>query len=210
MSATGRLGVGRGRFPATGRVVAVGRPITPCSSRRSIVDVEAIPMMRATGVPRSVITTSSPRREVDPSAEVRSEFSDSDIHNPKCTVRVKRKCTDVPADRVGGTVRSACRSGQRRITSGRAGPDARVVRNPHHRRTPTAVGRTTATVPIEERPLQSADASDRIAWHVSRQIERALLDVNDEERVQVGIRVGSRPLDRLGELVTADPSVIAD
>ena len=29
--------------------------------------------------------------------------------------------------------------------------------------------------PVDVRPLNSADASDRVAWHVSRQVERALL-----------------------------------
>ena len=41
-------------------------------------------------------------------------------------------------------------------------------------------------LPVDERPLDGGDASDRIAWHVSRQVERALLDVSDEERVRVG------------------------
>ena len=41
-------------------------------------------------------------------------------------------------------------------------------------------------MPVDERPLNSADASDRIAWHVSQQVERALLDVGDENRVKVG------------------------
>ncbi|WP_395156519.1 DUF3427 domain-containing protein [Ilumatobacter sp.] len=59
--------------------------------------------------------------------------------------------------------------------------------------------------PIDERGLQSADASDRIAWHVSRQIERALLDVSEQDRVAVGINVARALLDRLGELVTTDP-----
>ena len=44
-------------------------------------------------------------------------------------------------------------------------------------------------LPVDERPLNSADASDRIAWHVSQQVERALLDVGDEKRVKVGLQV---------------------
>lgn len=59
-------------------------------------------------------------------------------------------------------------------------------------------------LPVQERALDSADASDRIAWHVSRQVERALLDVNDEDRVRVGVEVARALLDRLGELVQAD------
>ncbi len=43
-------------------------------------------------------------------------------------------------------------------------------------------------MPVVARPLNSADASDRIAWHVSQQVERALLD-------------------RLGELVDVDVDV---
>lgn len=63
-------------------------------------------------------------------------------------------------------------------------------------------------LPVQERPLNSADASDRIAWHVSQQVERALLDVNDEDRVRVGLRVARSLLERLGELVEADPSAL--
>ena len=63
-------------------------------------------------------------------------------------------------------------------------------------------------MPFIERPLSSADASDRIAWHVSRQVERALLDVNDEQRVQVGLRVARALLDRLGDLVQVDWEVL--
>jgi superfamily II DNA or RNA helicase/HKD family nuclease len=59
-------------------------------------------------------------------------------------------------------------------------------------------------LPVDERPLNSADASDRIAWHVSRQVERALLDVSDGDRVRVGVRVARALLDRLGELVATD------
>ena len=59
-------------------------------------------------------------------------------------------------------------------------------------------------LPVDERPLNSADASDRIARHVSRQVERALLDVSDGDRVQVGVRVARALLDRLGELVATD------
>ena len=59
---------------------------------------------------------------------------------------------------------------------------------------------------VDDRALDSADASDRIAWHVSRQIERALLDVSEERRVEVGLDVARALIDRLGELVTADPS----
>jgi superfamily II DNA or RNA helicase/HKD family nuclease len=61
-------------------------------------------------------------------------------------------------------------------------------------------------LPVDERPLNGADASDRIAWHIGRQVERALLDVNDGERVEVGLRVARGLLDRLAELVETDTS----
>jgi superfamily II DNA or RNA helicase/HKD family nuclease len=64
----------------------------------------------------------------------------------------------------------------------------------------------TQQLTVMERPLDSADASDRIAWHVSRQVERALLDVGDESRVEVGLRVARALLDRLGEIAESDPS----
>ena len=44
-------------------------------------------------------------------------------------------------------------------------------------------------LPVDERPLDGGDAADRIAWHVSRQVERALLDVSDDQRVEVGVRI---------------------
>ena len=39
------------------------------------------------------------------------------------------------------------------------------------------------------RPLRSAEAADRIALHLSRQIERSLEGVGDADRVRVGIEV---------------------
>jgi superfamily II DNA or RNA helicase/HKD family nuclease len=54
------------------------------------------------------------------------------------------------------------------------------------------------------RALRSADAADRIAWHLSRQIESALADVGDDERAAVGIVVARALLERLGELVQVD------
>lgn len=62
--------------------------------------------------------------------------------------------------------------------------------------------------PTEQRALRAAEASDRIAWHLSRQIERALSDVNDENRVQVGLQVARDLLKRLGQLVEVDPSEV--
>ncbi len=59
--------------------------------------------------------------------------------------------------------------------------------------------------------LRSAEAPDRIAWHLAREIERALNDVPEQERVNVGVRIAQALLARLGELAKADAdSVPAD
>lgn len=58
------------------------------------------------------------------------------------------------------------------------------------------------------RDLRAAEAPDRIAWHLSKQIESALADVGDSERVVVGLSVAQALLDRLGELVTVDPAAV--
>ncbi len=64
--------------------------------------------------------------------------------------------------------------------------------------------RLPAQLRADSRPLHSADASDRIAWHVGQQIERTLLDVGDEHRVAVGVKVARALLERLSELVESD------
>jgi HKD family nuclease len=58
----------------------------------------------------------------------------------------------------------------------------------------------TAQLSVSERHLQGGDAADRIAWHVSRQVEQALLDVPDERRVEIGLRVARALIERLTEL----------
>ncbi|MEZ5321216.1 MAG: DEAD/DEAH box helicase family protein [Microthrixaceae bacterium] len=58
----------------------------------------------------------------------------------------------------------------------------------------------------DQRTLQAAEAPDRIAWHLSRQIERVLNDVGEVDRARVGIEVARALLDRLGEMVEVDPS----
>src|SRR5688500_5405791 len=63
-------------------------------------------------------------------------------------------------------------------------------------------------LPSRVRDLRAAEAPDRIAWHLSKQIESALAAVGDMERVEVGLNVARASLDRLGELVTVDPSVL--
>jgi superfamily II DNA or RNA helicase/HKD family nuclease len=61
----------------------------------------------------------------------------------------------------------------------------------------------------QRRPLRTAEAADRIALHLGRQIERALADVSDDERVQVGVRVARELLGRLGELLEGgDPRAV--
>ena len=63
-------------------------------------------------------------------------------------------------------------------------------------------------LPNEQRALHAAEAPDRIAWHLSREIERALADITESDRARVGIEVARGLLDRLGELVEVDPSVV--
>lgn len=62
-------------------------------------------------------------------------------------------------------------------------------------------------LPSEQRALHAAEVPDRIAWRLSREIERALADVGESDRARVGIAVARGLLDRLGELVEVDPSV---
>jgi len=61
-------------------------------------------------------------------------------------------------------------------------------------------------LPVERRALHAAEAPDRIAWHLSREIERSLSDVGEADRARVGIQVARALLDRLGELVKIDSS----
>lgn len=58
----------------------------------------------------------------------------------------------------------------------------------------------------ERRALRSAEAADRIALHLGRQIERALTDVRDEDRVERGLAVAHALLGRLADLIETDPS----
>lgn len=56
------------------------------------------------------------------------------------------------------------------------------------------------------RPLRAAEAADRIALHLSRQIEQSLSAVRDELRVQVGIEVAQALAARLAEFTNVDAS----
>jgi hypothetical protein len=62
--------------------------------------------------------------------------------------------------------------------------------------------------PWRVRDLRAAEAPDRIAWHLSKQVEGALADVGNEERIEVGLRVARSLLERLGDLLPIDPAVI--
>jgi len=62
-----------------------------------------------------------------------------------------------------------------------------------------------ASVP-DHRDLRTAVAADRIAWHLARQVERAINDVGEDRRVALGVQVARALLARLGELATVDGS----
>lgn len=62
--------------------------------------------------------------------------------------------------------------------------------------------------PADVRGLRAAEAPDRIAWHLSKQIEAALNDLGEEQRVSVGLQVARALLQRLGELATVDPAAM--
>ncbi|MGE0308914.1 MAG: DUF3427 domain-containing protein, partial [Acidimicrobiia bacterium] len=63
------------------------------------------------------------------------------------------------------------------------------------------------SLPVVERPLSQADAADRIGWHLARVVERALLDVGEEQRIRIGLEVARALLERLSGIVTIDPGV---
>lgn len=59
---------------------------------------------------------------------------------------------------------------------------------------------------VERRTLATAEAADRIALHLSTQVRRALIDVPDDDRVAVSLRVAQRLFDELAVLTGADPA----
>lgn len=61
---------------------------------------------------------------------------------------------------------------------------------------------------VRSRRLRSAEAPHRIAWHLSRQIELALADLSEADRVEAALRVARELLARLGEFVVIDPDVL--
>jgi superfamily II DNA or RNA helicase/HKD family nuclease len=58
----------------------------------------------------------------------------------------------------------------------------------------------------EQRQLASAEAADRIALYLSREIKRALAGVGDDDRVAVSLRVAQRLFDELGLIASVDPA----
>ena len=53
---------------------------------------------------------------------------------------------------------------------------------------------------VDRRALNKAEAADRIALHISREVERALAEVPEDRRVHVGVGVARAVLDQLGAL----------
>lgn len=53
---------------------------------------------------------------------------------------------------------------------------------------------------VDRRALNKAEAADRIAIHISREVERALADVPEKERVRVGVEVARAIVTQLGDL----------
>ena len=54
--------------------------------------------------------------------------------------------------------------------------------------------------------LDRAEAADRIAWHISHEVERAIAGVSEKDRTAVGVSVARDLIGRLSELVGADRS----
>ncbi|MFN3257893.1 MAG: DUF3427 domain-containing protein [Ilumatobacter sp.] len=61
-----------------------------------------------------------------------------------------------------------------------------------------------ARLSAEVRDLRSAEAPDRISLHISRQVERALRDVKDADRLRVGTDVARALLVQLAELTNTE------
>jgi len=53
---------------------------------------------------------------------------------------------------------------------------------------------------VDRRRLHSAEAPDRIAIHISREVERALADVPEKDRIAVGVTVARAIVERLSEI----------
>ncbi len=66
------------------------------------------------------------------------------------------------------------------------------------------LGALAEALPTEQRTLRAAETPDRVAWHLGREIERALTDVPDKDRARIGIDVARALIDRLGEMIEVD------
>ncbi|GIU84924.1 MAG: helicase [Acidimicrobiales bacterium] len=64
-----------------------------------------------------------------------------------------------------------------------------------------------SVVPTVVKDLEAPEASDRIAWHLSRQIRRALEGVPEQERVRLGVAVAKKLLEQLAASLSADTGV---
>jgi superfamily II DNA or RNA helicase/HKD family nuclease len=60
------------------------------------------------------------------------------------------------------------------------------------------------TFAVAERPLDVGDAADRIALHVGRLVERAVLDLPESQRVTQGVELARRVLARLGAVADGE------
>jgi superfamily II DNA or RNA helicase/HKD family nuclease len=58
--------------------------------------------------------------------------------------------------------------------------------------------------PTQQRALHAAETPDRVAWHLSNEIARALADVAETDRARIGIEVARALLDRLSDIVEVD------
>jgi hypothetical protein len=58
------------------------------------------------------------------------------------------------------------------------------------------------------RPLRAAETPNRIAWHLSRQMELALADVGEAKRVEIGLRIARELFERLSAFVVVDPEAV--
>ncbi len=70
------------------------------------------------------------------------------------------------------------------------------------------LGQEAGTVSIKQRRLHAAETPDRVAWHLGREIERALNDVPDAERARIGIEVAQALIGRLGEMIEIDGAAV--
>jgi superfamily II DNA or RNA helicase/HKD family nuclease len=66
-----------------------------------------------------------------------------------------------------------------------------------------ALAEGDASLVVDTQPLRDAEAADRIAWHVSSVLERALEALPEKKRARMGLEVARSLLDHIAELVAA-------